>query len=67
MKPSEVCKSAGLQSIADFITDNFDGNQSAFGRAHSLQRAQVQQYLNAKKPVYVVDNKLVQVIRDLDS
>ena len=67
MKPSEVCKSAGLKSLADYITDNFDGNQSAFGRAHDLQRAQVQQYLNAKKPVYVVDNKLVQVIRDLDT
>lgn len=58
---------AGIKGLADYIADNFDGNQSAFGRAHNLQRAQVQQYLKAKKPVYVVDNKLVQVIRDLDS
>ena len=67
MKTSEVCKSAGLQSLADYITENHGGNQAAFGRAHDLQRAQVQQYLNAKKPVYVVDGKLVQVIRGLNS
>lgn len=55
-----------LQSLADYIAENFDGNQSAFGRAHDLQRSQVQQYLSAKKPVYVVGDKLVQVIRDLN-
>ena len=66
MKYSDICKSAGLQSLADYIKENFDGNQSAFGRAHDLQRAQVQQYLNAKKPVFVVCGKLVQVIRDLE-
>lgn len=66
MKNSDICSQAGLQSLADYIKENFDGNQSAFGRAHDLQRAQVQQYLNAKKPVFVVSGKLVQVIRDLE-
>lgn len=58
---------AWLQSLADYIQAHFNGNQSAFARANGLQRAQVQQYLNAKKPVFVVDGKLVQVIRDLNS
>lgn len=65
MKKSESFKSAGMQSLADYIKENFNGNQSAFGRANNLHRAQVQQYLNAKKPVCVVDSKLVQVMRDL--
>lgn len=56
-----------LQLLSDYIAEHYSGNQSAFGRAHGLQRAQVQQYLNAKKPVCVVGGKLVQVIRDLDS
>lgn len=62
---NSATKKAGLQSLADYINENYSGNQSAFGRANNLHRAQVQQYLNAKKQVCVVDNKLVQVMRDL--
>lgn len=65
MKPSEICKSAGLQSLADYIQEHHNGNQSEFGRSLGLTRAQVYQYLNAKKPVYVVEGKLVQVIREI--
>lgn len=57
---------AGLQSLADYIQEHHNGNQSEFGRSQDLTRAQVYQYLNAKKPVYVVDGKLVQVMRDLN-
>lgn len=67
MRPSEICKSAGLKSLADYIQENHNGNQSAFARAVGVERMTVNQWLKAKKPVFVVDNKLVQVIRDLDS
>ena len=55
-----------MQTLAEYIEQHYGGNQSAFGRAHDLTRAQVHQYLNAKKPVHVIDGKLVQVIRVLD-
>lgn len=63
---SDTASKAGLQSLANYIQERYNGNQSEFGRAHGLQRAQVQQYLKAKKQVCVVDNKLVQIIRDLN-
>lgn len=66
MKPTKCSKTAGLKSLAEYIQEHYNGNQSEFGRSQGLMRAQVYQYLNAKKPVYVVCNKLVQVIRDLD-
>lgn len=62
----DLTAKTGLQGLSDYIEEHYNGNQSAFGRAHGLQRAQVQQYLNAKKPVFVVDNRLVQVIRELN-
>ncbi len=61
MKPSEKCKSAGLKSLADFITENFNGNQSAFARANGVQRAQVSQWLKAG--YIVIDDKLCAIRR----
>jgi len=68
MNPIKQCKKAGLKSLADHIAENHDGNQSAFARSlpKPVERNQVYQWLNAQKPVYVFDNKLVQVIRELD-
>jgi hypothetical protein len=60
-----ACNKSGLQSLADYIQEHYNGNQSEFGRAVRVERSQVQQWLKAKKPVYVVDDKLVQVIRDV--
>lgn len=56
MKPSEICKVAGLKSLAEFIDENFNGNQSAFARANNVQRAQVTQWLKAD--YIVVGDKL---------
>lgn len=61
MKLPEKCKAAALESLADFIVDNFDGNQSAFARANNVQRAQVSQWLKAG--YIVVDDKLCAVRR----
>ena len=61
----ESNKSTGLQSLADYINDNFDGNQSAFGREYGLHRSEVQQFLTAKKQVLVVDGVMVKFIRQL--
>ncbi len=47
MKLSAERKSVRLLSLADFITENFDGNQSAFARANNVQRAQVTQWIKA--------------------
>jgi hypothetical protein len=55
-----------MKSLQDHITENHNGNKSAFGRAHGLIRQEVNQYLNAKKPVFVIDGKLVQIIRNLE-
>lgn len=63
-------KKAGLQCLADYIAEHHGGNNAAFGRTikpSGVERHQVQQWLNAKKPVYVLGGKLVQVIRELDS
>ncbi len=54
-----------LQSLSDFIAANHGGNNSDFARLAGVERNQVQQWLNAKKPVYVVNGKLIQVIREL--
>lgn len=62
---SSPSSNAGLKRLADYIDENYGGNQSAFARANGLERSQVQQYLKAKKPVFVLDGKLVQVIREL--
>ena len=61
MKATEKGKSVGLESLADFIAENFDGNQSAFARANNVQRAQVTQWLKAG--YIVIDNKLCAVRR----
>ncbi len=61
MKLSSERKSAGLKSLADFITENFDGNQSAFARANNVQRAQVTQWIKAG--YIVIGDKLCAVRR----
>ncbi len=61
MKLSKKYKSAKLKSLADFITENFNGNQSAFARANGVQRAQVSQWLKAG--YIVIDDKLCAVRR----
>jgi len=61
VKATEKGKSVGLESLADFIAENFDGNQSAFARANNVQRAQVTQWLKAG--YIVIDNKLCAVRR----
>ncbi len=66
MKHSEKCKEAGLKSLADYIEEKHGGNNAAFARSIDVERHQVQQYLSAKKPVYVCAGKLVQVIRDIE-
>jgi ABC-type branched-subunit amino acid transport system substrate-binding protein len=53
------------QSLAEYISKHHSGNNSDFARSIGVERNQVQQWLNAKKPVYVIDGKLVQVIREL--
>ncbi len=62
-KQSEKIKGAGLKSLADFIAENFNGNQSAFARANGVQRAQVTQWLKAG--YIVIDDKLCAVRRVL--
>lgn len=54
-----------MKTLSDYIEEHYNGNQSEFGRSLGVERSQVQQWLKAKKPVYVVDGKLVQVIRDV--
>ena len=54
-----------LQSLPDFISQNHGGNNSDFARSAGVERNQVQQWLNAKKPVFVIDGKLIQVVREL--
>ena len=61
MKSPEKCEAASLKSLAGFITENFNGNQSAFARANGVQRAQVTQWLKAG--YIVVGNKLCAVRR----
>ena len=64
MKPSEKCK-AGLKSLADHIEENYNGNNSACARAYRVERNQVQQWLEAKKPIFVINNTLVSIVREL--
>ncbi len=59
MKNTKVA--AGPKSLADFIAENFNGNQSAFARANGVQRAQVSQWLKAG--YIVIDDKLCAVRR----
>lgn len=61
MKPSEK---AGLKSLADYIAENYKGNQSAFARANGVQRAQVSQWLKAE--YIVIGDKLCAVRRTLN-
>jgi|APSaa5957512493_1039668.scaffolds.fasta_scaffold154093_2 hypothetical protein len=58
-------RSKCMKSLSDHISSKHDGNNSQFARAIDVKRNQIHQWLNAKKPVFVVDGKLVQVIRDL--
>ena len=64
---SNQYQNAGLQSLADYIAENHDGNNSDFARAVGVERHQVQQWLKAAKPVFVIDGKLVAVLRDIES
>jgi len=66
MKPSEKCKAAGLKSLAEFIKTEHEGNNSSFARFVGVERNQVQQWLKAKKPVFVVNGKLIRVIREIN-
>ncbi len=61
MKAGKKCKSAGLKGLADFIAENFNGNQSAFARSNNVQRAQVTQWIKAD--YIVVGDKLCAVRR----
>jgi DNA-binding transcriptional regulator YdaS (Cro superfamily) len=45
MKPPEKCKLAGLKSLADYIAENYGGNQSAFARDQGVKRSQITQWL----------------------
>lgn len=67
MTSSEKCKAAELKSLAAFIEDEHSGNNSAFARRLGVKRNQIHQWLNAKKPVFVVGGKLVQVMKDLST
>ena len=64
---SNLDSEEGFFSLSDFICEKYGGNHIAFARDIGVQRNQIQQWLNAKKPVYVVDGKLVQVIREIKS
>lgn len=55
-----------MKTLTDYIQEHYNGNQSEFGRKLGVERTQVRQWLKAKKPVYVVDDKLVQVIRNVN-
>jgi hypothetical protein len=66
MKQQGKCKSARLQSLVDFIAAEHGGNNSAFARFLDVERNQVQQWLKAKKPVFVIDGKLVHLIREIN-
>ena len=55
-----------LVPLIDYIHQYYDGNQSAFARAAGVERQQIRQYLNAKKEVFVVDGKIVTVLRELN-
>lgn len=46
MTLSEQCKAAGLKSLADYIAENFDGNQRAFAAAQGVKPQQVTQWIN---------------------
>lgn len=60
MKLSDKCK---FQSLADHIAEQYGGNNSACARAYGVERNQVQQWLNAKNPVYVINGALVKLVR----
>lgn len=51
--------------LKDYIDKEHGGNNSAFARSICVKRNQVQQWLGAKKPVYVVDGNLIQVLKTL--
>lgn len=63
MATSKKHESIRLQSLADHITEQYGGNNSACARAYGVERNQVQQWLNAKNPVYVIDGVLVKLVR----
>ncbi|MCA9340427.1 MAG: hypothetical protein KDA17_05925 [Candidatus Saccharibacteria bacterium] len=66
MTTSEKSKKAGLQSLADYIDEHYNGNRNAFATANFVTRQQVNGWLNAAKPIYVVDGKMVAAVRDLE-
>lgn len=63
MPKSKNHESVRLQSLADHIAESYGGNNSACARAYGVERNQVQQWLNAKNPVYVIDGALVKLVR----
>lgn len=52
-----------LARIFGKIAEHYGGNNSACARAYGVERNQVQQWLNAKNPVYVIDGALVKLVR----
>lgn len=66
MTQSQKGKKAGLQSLADYIDEHYSGNRNAFAAFNFVTRQQVNGWLNAAKPIYVVDGKMVAVVRDLE-
>jgi len=52
-----------MKSLAEHIKDEYRGCNAACARAYGVERNQVQQWLRAKKPVYVVDGALVAIIK----
>ena len=59
-------KKAGLQSLADYIEEKYGGNQNAFSIANGCPRQQVTRWLKAEKPIFVVDGKMVALLRELE-
>ena len=58
-----IGKKRGLQSLADYITDHYEGNQSAFARSQGVKRQQITQWLKAR--LIVFDNGLYAKRRQL--
>ena len=51
-----------LQPLAKHIEQHYEGNKSAFAHAFGISRQHLNGYFKAKKPVYVLGGKLVQII-----
>ena len=67
MKTAEKCKAAGLKSLAEYIAENYDGNNAKFGRAFNpvVERALVGYWV--AQGYQVQDGKMIKitVMRDM--